>query len=166
MQILWWHWMVLGLGLALSELALFSFFIIWFALGALLVGLALLLSPELSFTTQILLWTVASVLMTVSWFKFFRNTNKTHAGQAAAVIGEVGTLVRAIEPFNTSVGGTGSSGRGEVRFQKPVMGTDTWPCIADEFIAAGTRVKVVGVDGQFLKVGKPAANATVNATSD
>jgi membrane protein implicated in regulation of membrane protease activity len=51
------------------------------------------------------------------------------------------------------------SGRGEVRFQKPLMGADTWPCLADEAITAGTRVKVLGVDGQFLKVGRAAAVA-------
>jgi len=32
------------------------------------------------------------------------------------------------------------------------MDSDVWPCIADEAIAAGERVKVVAVDGQLLKV--------------
>ncbi len=140
--------MVLGLGLALAELALPSFFIIWFALGALLVGVALLLAPMLGFAAQVLLWTVASVAMTVLWFKFFRNASKTRSGQADEVLGEIGVLVRAIEPLGVS------SGRGEVRFQKPVMGADLWPCMADEAIAAGARVQVVAVDGQFLRVGK------------
>ncbi|AJP48229.1 hypothetical protein PG1C_06675 [Rugosibacter aromaticivorans] len=148
MQILWWHWMVLGMGLALAELALFSFFIIWFAVGALLVGVALLALPGLSFTAQILLWTAASIVMTVLWFKFFRHVNKTRSGQADEALGEIGVLVSAIEPVGSA------SGRGEVRFQKPIMGAERWACLADEPIAAGTRVKVLAVDGQFLKVGK------------
>jgi hypothetical protein len=41
-----------------------------------------------------------------------------------------------------------------VRFQKPVMGSDVWPCLADEVIAAGERVRVLAVDGQILRVGK------------
>ena len=53
-------------------------------------------------------------------------------------------MANAVEPM----------GRGEVRFQKPVMGSDTWPCVSDEAIAAGQRVKVVAVDGQLLRVGK------------
>ncbi|MDO9271548.1 MAG: NfeD family protein [Rugosibacter sp.] len=148
MQILWWYWMVLGMGLALAELALFSFFIIWFAIGALLVGVALLVFPNLSFTAQVLLWTVASIVMTVLWFRFFRHANKTRSGQADEALGEIGVLVSAIEPVGSS------SGRGEVRFQKPIMGAERWACLADESIAAGTRVKVLAVDGQFLKVGK------------
>lgn len=136
------------MGLALAELALFSFFIIWFAIGALLVGVALLVFPNLSFTAQVLLWTAASIVMTVLWFRFFRHANKTRSGQADEALGEIGVLVSAIEPVGSS------SGRGEVRFQKPIMGAERWTCLADESIAAGMRVKVLAVDGQFLKVGK------------
>lgn len=148
MQLLWWHWMVFGMGLALVELALFSFFIIWFAVGALLVGVVLALLPNLGFAAQILLWTAVSVAMTVLWFKFFRPANRTRSGQADEVLGEIGVLLSAIEPVGSS------SGRSEVRFQKPIMGAERWTCLADEPIAAGTRVKVLAVDGQFLKVGK------------
>ncbi|PKO84054.1 MAG: hypothetical protein CVU17_05610 [Betaproteobacteria bacterium HGW-Betaproteobacteria-11] len=144
MELLWWHWVVLGLMLGLAEIAVPSFFIIWFGLGALLVGLVLLLVPGLSFSAQVLLWTLASVAMTVLWFKVFRNAGKTRSGQADEVLGEIGVLTHAVEPF----------ARGTVRFQKPVLGSDVWPCLADEAIAAGERVKVLAVDGQLLKVGK------------
>ena len=149
MELAWWHWMVLGLGLSLAELVVPSFFIIWFGLGALLVGVAMLAAPAMAFSTQILLWTVASVLMTVLWFRVFRKDGgKTRSGQANEALGEIGVLVRAVEPLGVA------SARGEVRFQKPVMGSDVWPCLADEAIAAGERVRVLAVDGQLLKVGK------------
>jgi len=137
-----------GLGLALVELAVPSFFVIWFALGALFTGVVLLALPTIGFTAQMLVWTVASVAMTVLWFKYFRNASRTRVGQADGALGEIGVLVRAIEPLGVS------SLRGEVRFQKPIMGADVWPCIADEAIAAGERVKVVAVDGQLLTVAK------------
>jgi membrane protein implicated in regulation of membrane protease activity len=142
MDLLWWHWMVLGLLLGLAELAVPSFFIIWFGLGALLVGVILLLVPALGFIMQVLLWTLASVSMMVLWFKVFRNASRTRSGQADEVLGEIGVLTHAVEPF----------ARGEVRFQKPLLGSDVWPCLADEAIAAGERVKVLAVDGQLLKV--------------
>lgn len=145
MNLLWWHWMVFGLALGLAELAVPSFFLIWFALGALLVGAALLVAPDLSLAAQILLWTFASAAMTVLWFKVLRDkSDRTRSGQADAVLGEIGVLVRAVQPFE----------KGEVRFQKPVMGSEVWPCLADEAIAAGERVRVLAVDGQLLKVGK------------
>ena len=149
MELAWWHWMVLGLGLGLLELFVASFFVIWFGLGALLVGLAMLAFPAMAFSAQILLWTAASVAMTVFWFKVLRkDAGKTRSGQADEALGEVGVLVRAVEPMGIE------SARGEVRFQKPVMGADVWPCLADEAIAAGTRVRVLAVDGQILKVAK------------
>jgi membrane protein implicated in regulation of membrane protease activity len=145
MELVWWHWMVFGLALGLTELAVPSFFLIWFALGALLVGAALLVAPELSLAAQILLWTLASAAMTILWFKVLRDkSNLMRSGQADDVLGEIGVLVRAVQPFE----------KGEVRFQKPVMGSEVWPCLADEAIAAGERVRVLAVDGQLLKVGK------------
>lgn len=149
MELAWWHWMVLGLGLGLLELLVPMFFMIWFGLGALLVGVALLVAPGMAFSAQILLWTAASIAMTVLWFRIFRkDVGKTRSGQADEVLGEIGVLVRAIEPLGVV------SGRGEVRFQKPLMGSDVWPCTADQAIAAGVRVRVLAVDGQFLKVGQ------------
>ncbi len=149
MELAWWHWLVLGLGLGLLELLVPSFFIIWFGLGALLVGLVMMALPDLGFTAQVALWTVASVAMTVLWFQVFRrDADRTRSGRADEALGEIGVLVRAVEPLGVN------SGRGEVRFQKPVMGSDVWPCLADEAIAAGERVRVLAVDGQLLKVGK------------
>jgi membrane protein implicated in regulation of membrane protease activity len=145
MDLAWWHWMILGLGLGLAELAVASFFVIWFGLGAILVGLVLLVAPGIGFTAQMLLWTIASAALTALWFKVFsRFADKTRSGQAAEALGEIGILVRAVEPFQ----------KGEIRFQKPVMGAEVWPCLADEVIAAGQRVRVVAIDGQLLKVGK------------
>ena len=149
MELAWWHWMVIGLGLGLLELCVASFFVIWFGLGALLVGVAMLAIPDMAFSAQILLWTAASVAMTVLWFTVLRkDAGKTRSGQADEALGEIGVLVRAVEPLGIE------SARGEVRFQRPVMGSDVWPCLADEAIAAGQRVRVLAVDGQILKVGK------------
>ena len=145
MDLAWWHWMILGLGLGLAELAVASFFLIWFGLGAILVGMILLVAPTTGFTAQMLLWTIASTALTALWFKVFsRFADKTRSGQAAEALGEIGVLVRAVEPFQ----------KGEIRFQKPVMGAEVWPCLADEAIAAGQRVRVLAIDGQLLKVGK------------
>ena len=89
MDIVWWHWMVVGLGLGLLELFVASFFVIWFGLGALLVGVAMLVIPTMVFSTQILLWTAASVAMTVAWFKVLRKDGgKTRSGQADEALGE------------------------------------------------------------------------------
>ena len=105
--------------------------------------------PTMAFSAQILLWTAASVAMTVLWFKVLRqDAGKTRSGQADEALGEIGVLVRAGGPMGIE------SARGEVGSQKPGMGSDAWPCLADEPIPAGERVRVLAVDGQILKVGK------------
>ena len=142
----WWHWVLGGLGLVLLELALPSFFVIWFGLGALLVGLSMLALPALSLTAQIALWIITSVVMVVLWFSVFkRSQHKTLIGTAAGeVIGEVGLLVSAVAPFQ----------RGKVRFQRPLLGAEEWVCMAETAITAGERVRVVSVEGSFIKVAK------------
>ena len=142
----WWHWLVFGIVLILAELAIPSFFIIWFGLGALLVGLLLAVLPGLSLTAQIAVWTAASVAMTAGWFLVFRpGLQRTRIGQSdGEIIGEAGLLVADVAPYS----------RGRARFQKPLLGSEEWACIADEAIVAGERIRVVSVEGSFLKVAK------------
>ena len=146
MQAEWWTWIVGGIELMLAELAITSFFVIWFGLGALLVGLLMLLMPELSLTAQLATWTLASLAMVVLWFRVFKQSeHKTLVGSAEGeVLGEIGLLVGAVAPFE----------RGKVRFQRPLLGSEEWVCLADAAIAAGERVKVVAVEGSYLKVSK------------
>ena len=59
----WWHWMVLGMCLAMAELAVPAFFIVWFGIGAIGVGLALVIAPEISVASQVLLWAALSSVL-------------------------------------------------------------------------------------------------------
>jgi membrane protein implicated in regulation of membrane protease activity len=146
MQPEWWHWAVLGIGLIIAELAVPAFFIVWFGLGALLVSVVVLVAPSLGLTAQLLTWTVASVAMVVIWFRIFKpGMHKTRIGMSDSnIVGEVGMLTRDVEPYQ----------KGQVRFQKPLVGSESWECISDEVIKSGERVKVLGIEGSFLKVGK------------
>lgn len=143
----WWQWAVSGIVLMLVELAVPAFVLIWFGLGALLVALVVAIAPAFDLTAQLSLWLVASLTLVALWFRVFKpGQHKTRIGMSDAdVVGEVGLLARSVAPFE----------KGEVRFQKPLLGSDSWPCIADEAIAAGERVKVLAVEGSMLKVGKP-----------
>jgi len=142
----WWHWLVGGIVLLLAELAIPAFFMVWFGLGALLVALMTLVLPELSTTAQLSLWAVASVGMVILWFRIFKpDYRKTRIGSAGGeAIGEIGLLVGAVAPFE----------KGKVRFQRPVLGAEEWACLAETAIPAGERVKVVAIEGSFLKVAK------------
>lgn len=139
----WWHWVVLGLCLSIAELAVPAFFIIWFGIGAVGVGLLLLLAPDLALATQLLVWAAASGALVAVWFRYLRPGTRTSVGtSAASVAGEIGVLVSDLPPH----------ARGQVRFQKPILGADVWECYAEQHLRAGERVRVVAVEGNFIKV--------------
>lgn len=146
----YWHWLVLGLLLILAELFIPSFTIFWFGLGALLVGVLMLLVPALPVTGQLLLFAIASVFFTFLWFRYLKPkmSDRTKAGIAReAVIGETGQVIQA------PVEGR----RGIVRFTTPLLGDDEWPFICEQDVAIGDRVMVRDISGNTLIVDR--ANA-------
>lgn len=143
MDIQWWYWAVAGVALVLLELVLTSFFVVWFGLGALLVALVLWVAPATSIGVQVLVWSAASVGLALLWFKVFRaGVQRGPQWSAEDALGEVGLLTASVTPFQ----------RGKVRFQKPLMGAEEWPCVADREIASGERVRVLAVEGNLVRV--------------
>lgn len=139
----WWYWLILGFCLIMAELLIPAFFTLWFGIGAITVGLVLLAIPSLGMAAQILLWAILSSAQVILWFRFLRPKTMTAIGTSASdVIGETGVLVSNLTPH----------GRGSVRFQKPILGADCWECYADAPISPGTRVRIVAVEGNFIKV--------------
>lgn len=144
MELLWWHWVVAGLVISMFELVVPSFFLIWFGVGAILVGIVLAL-VDISLATQLTLWAVCSTLLTVAWFRYFKNPDRTKAGLSKeAFIGETGLIIKEVSEMH----------KGEIMFQRPIMGSDKWPAISDDSIKAGEKARIVDVVGQFLKVAR------------
>ncbi|WP_040260126.1 NfeD family protein [Pseudomonas massiliensis] len=149
MDIQWWYWAVGGTVLVLLELLVASFFILWFGIAALLVAALVWTLPGLGLGPQLLAWGAASVLLTLLWFKVLRaNVQGGPQWSAADALGEVGLLTSEVTPFQ----------RGKVRFQKPLLGAEEWPCVADTRIEAGDRVRVTAVEGNLVRVG-PASSS-------
>ena len=147
LKMLYWYWLVFGMLLILLELVVPSFTIFWFGLGALVVGLLLLLAPELSLTWQILIWVVASTAFVVFWFRVLKPkmTDRTKAGiSREAVLGETAMVTRLPE----------GERRGEIRFSVPMLGSESWPFIAVDDVAVGDRVMVQDVSGNTMMVKK------------
>ena len=146
LHMLYWHWLVLGVVLVVAEIFIPSFTIFWFGLGAIVVGLLMTL-VTLSFTAQILIWTVSSVAFTALWFKYLKPkmTDRTSAGISRdAAIGEAGQVIKA--PTEHS--------RGQVRFTTPVLGDDEWDFISDDDVRIGDRFFIKEISGNTLIVVK------------
>lgn len=142
----WWHWVIGGLCLIGLEIIVPSFTIIWFGMGALVVGVFKAIWPEFSMPAQILLWSVASICFTAMWFRFFKPTNRTGAGMSKeGIVGETGIIIRGTED---------SYGRGVVKFRISVLGADEWTCYSEQILKVGDSVRVTDIEGQILKVKK------------
>lgn len=146
-QILYWHWLVFGMLIAMVEIFLPSFTALWFGLGALLVGVIMLLWPDITTSWQIFIWAIASIVFTLAWFKYFKPlaVDRTKAGMSReAIVGETAQVVKA----------SNGEDRGTLRFATPILGNEEWPFIANEAVALGDRVIVKDVSGNTLIVEK------------
>lgn len=137
---LWWYWIVLGLALAAFELATpGGFFVIFFGIAAMLVGLLELAGLVTRDWVQWLLFTTVAVAA----LAFFRRPllrwiqSRTSREDVDSLAGEVAILMSDIPP--------GQYGRAELR-------GSGWTArnVDAVTLAAGQRARVVAVQGLTL----------------
>jgi membrane protein implicated in regulation of membrane protease activity len=145
MELVYWHWIVLGIVLMLAEIFIGSFFIFWFGAAAVVVGLSLTIAPSISSPTQLIFWTLLSLVFAVAWFRFLKPLSKdvTKAGLSReALIGEIGQVLSV----------PNGDKRGMVRFPAPLLGSDEWLIMSQDSLSIGDRVSVKDVSGNSLIV--------------
>jgi inner membrane protein len=135
-----WHWLSLGFVLIAAELLISAgFFLLFIGVGAIVTGIVVLLVPDLAWQFQVVTFATLSGIALVGWWKFGRvvesddHPNLNQRG--AQYIGRTYTLQEAI------VNGAGWCPVGDSRWN--VRGPD---------LAAGTQVKVTGVESNVLLV--------------
>jgi membrane protein implicated in regulation of membrane protease activity len=139
---LWWHWFVVGLVLALAELATpGGFYILFFGLGALVVGA--LAAAELAgpVWAQLLLFAAVSVVLLIVFrARLLRLTQvDPQAPPIDTLVGEIGTVFEPMSPDSV----------GKVQLRGTAWSARN---ASAAILAAGSRVKVVSVDGLTLHV--------------
>ena len=145
MELVYWHWIVLGIVLMLAEIFIGSFFIFWFGAAAVVVGLSLTIAPSISAPNQLIFWTLLSLVFAVAWFRFLKPLSKdvTKAGLSReALIGEIGQVLSV----------SNGDKRGMVRFPAPLLGSDEWLIMSQDSLSIGDRVSVKDVSGNSLIV--------------
>ena len=145
MELVYWHWIVLGIVLMLAEIFIGSFFIFWFGAAAVVVGLSLTIAPSISASTQLIFCTLLSLVFAVAWFRFLKPLSKdvTKAGLSReALIGEIGQVLSV----------PNGDKRGMVRFPAPRLGSDEWLIMSQDSLSIGDRVSVKDVSGNSLIV--------------
>lgn len=137
-----WHWMILGLGLAVIEVLAPGTFFLWLGIAAAVTGLVLLIFPGLGWEIQLLLFGVLSVAIVVGW-RLYQKRHPTPSDDSTLnrrgeqYVGRVFVLAEAI-----------ANGRGTVK-----VGDSLWRAAGPD-LPAGARVKVTGIAGTVLQVEK------------
>lgn len=149
MTILWWHWLLLGMVLAIAELvAAGGFYVLFFGVGAILVGVLSAFGAAGPVWMQFLLFTLLS---TGSLLVFRTRLLKTvqrepQRPEIDTLVGEVASAVDTLVP--------GEVGRVELRGAM-------WSARngAGTALTPGERCRVVSVEGLLLHVMPEGAGA-------
>ena len=139
--VLWWHWIVFGIVLLIIEMNTGTFFILGLGVAAIIVGVLDTLLGT-SFTAELGIWMVLSVLAIAAWFKWFREPPVTDSGQSNYRLDTLGTVLEEIHPH----------ARGKVTFDSPVLGNTSWHATSKVDLDKNTRVKIVEINGQLIEV--------------
>ena len=140
-ELLWWHWIAFGLFLITLEIFVGTFMLLGLGVAAMIVG-AFDNLFKTSIEMELLLWLILSVLSLVLWFKYLKNPQTEDSGQSNYTLDTLGIVTKYISP----------NGRGEVRFDTPVLGNSTWFATSKEDLTEGSRVSIVEVKGQLIEV--------------
>jgi membrane protein implicated in regulation of membrane protease activity len=134
-------WWLLALILIAAEIMLPGFFMLWIGIAAAVMGLVLLVLPELSFLTQVMIFVVLALVSCYCYWRFVRSIADGPSDQpllnrrGEQLIGRRFLLDTAIV-----------NGQGKAR-----VNDSLWVVEGPE-LPAGTAIEVVAVDGTTLKV--------------
>jgi len=139
-QLTYWHWFILGALLIILEVFAPGAFLLWIGIAAGVVGVILYAVPTLGWEYQVIIFSVVSVGSIVAW-KRYRKANPevtdepTLNRRGSQYVGRTFTLDNPIV-----------NGVGKIR-----VDDSTWK-IEGEDCAAGTKIKVIGIENTVLRV--------------
>ena len=141
-QLTYWHWWILGVVLIVLEVFAPGTFFLWMGISSGLVGVILLLAPELGWQYQFMMFSIFSIVSIAAWRLYLRKhptktDRPTLNRRGEQYIGRQFTLEH---PIVNSLG-------------KIHVDDSIWK-IRGEDCDIGARVQVTGVEGTILLVEK------------
>ena len=139
-QLDYWHWWIIGIILIILELFAPGAFFLWMGIAAGLVGLILVLAPEMTWQYQFIVFAVVSVVSIVVWRNYLKKHPTETDRPTLNMRGEqyVGRTFTLAEPVVNGIG--------------KIKVDDTMWKIEGADCKSGTKVKVTRTDGAVLKV--------------
>ena len=139
--IVWWHWIVIGLVLLILEMNTGTFVMLGLGVAAIIVGI-LDITMSSTFTTEIMLWIVLSIVSIWALKKWVKTPHVSNTGQSDHTLNTLGTVSEVIHPHQ----------RGKVTFDTPLLGNTSWHATSTQKIEVGERIKIIEINGQLITV--------------
>jgi inner membrane protein len=136
-----WYWLIGGLVVAGLEMVVAGVFLLWIGLGAMIVGVLLLLMPDLSLTAQLLIFAVTMLASIGLGFVI----QKRSGLQSGAV--EINRELHALVGMHCEVASDFAAGRGRIR-----IGDTTYAAQGEGEIRSGEIVEIVSADSAGIRV--------------
>ena len=73
-EIIYWHWWVLAGVFFVLEVLSMSFFFLWLGASAVVVGIVVMVMPDMSWQMQCTLWGLISILDLIGWRVYKKNS--------------------------------------------------------------------------------------------
>ncbi|NPA29426.1 MAG: NfeD family protein [Epsilonproteobacteria bacterium] len=143
-NLLWWHWIILGIVLVAGEVIIPGAVVVWFGLAALVVGGLNYFYP-MEASLQLYIWSGLSLGMLLLYRALFKPTAPiTSVGQSQSEYADIPGIIVAQKESN----------RYKARFDLPVLGDREWIVESENGLPLeiGQHVKVTQVHGQLIKV--------------
>ncbi len=139
-NLVYWHWWIFAIVLIILEIFTPGAFFMWMGAAAGVTGLVLLISPELSWTTQFVIFSVVSVL-TITMGKLWFNRNPIKTEKPNLNQREDDLIGRVFKVEQEIINGSG----------RIKVGDSTWKANGPD-CDIGSQVRVINVDGAELIV--------------
>lgn len=142
-KIVFWHWWALAVVLLIVETLAPGAFFLWMGVSAGVVGAILAFAPDMGWQLQVFIFTVFSVATIVGW-RYYLQKNPTETDEpllnrrGSQYVGRTFELAEEMK-----------LGRGKIS-----VDDTTWRAVCDDEtdLPAGSRVKVIDIEGTTLKV--------------
>jgi len=135
-----WHWGIIAVIFVVLEMFVPGAFLVWMGVAAAVVSLVMVIFPSMGWEIQFLIFAIVSVASIFGWRIYAKKhptvTDQPRLNQRGEQY--VDRIFTLEEPV--------INGQGKIK-----VDDSTWKIEGDD-CEAGTKVKVVGVDGVVLKV--------------
>ncbi|MRJ06521.1 MAG: hypothetical protein C6I01_03270 [Epsilonproteobacteria bacterium] len=142
---MWWIWVIIGLLFVGLEVIVPGVTLVWFGLGAILVGIVNYFFP-LNLVINLFLWATFSVIFIVLTFKYMKKGVKGEKIDVNRHLyeGKKGVITEVLDHFFA-----------KAEFEEPILGDRVWK-VKGENLQVGDIVEVEGVEGNYFRVRKVA----------